>query len=222
VFLDRRDAGKQLAERLMHYRGLPEVLVLGLPRGGLPVAFEVARKLHTPLDIFLVRKLGAPGHEELAMGAIASGGVRVLNRDVIRELSIAESDIEAVAAREELELERRERDYRGDCPTLEVRGRTTILIDDGLATGATMRAAIAALRRLDAGKIVVAAPVAAPRTCADMELEVDEMVCLASPQWFEAVGEWYEDFTQITDGEVRNLLRKRNRTGGLNVTQVLQ
>lgn len=222
MFLDRRDAGKQLAERLLAYRDQPDVLVLALPRGGVPVAFEVARQLHAPLDVFVVRKLGAPGHEELAMGAIASGGVQVLNQDVIRELRISELDIEAAAVRETLELERRERDYRGDRPPLEVQDRTTILIDDGLATGATMRAAIAALRRRDAGKIVVAIPVAAPRTCADIEGEIDEIVCLATPPAFEAVGEWYENFTQTSDAEVRNLLRMRNRGGGLNVTQVLQ
>jgi putative phosphoribosyl transferase len=222
VFLDRRDAGRQLAERLLAYRDHSNVLVLALPRGGVPVAFEVAQRLHAPLDVFVVRKLGAPGHEELAMGAIASGGVQVLNRDVVREFRISELDIEAAAARETLELERRERDYRGDRPPLEVQGRTTIVIDDGLATGATMRAAIAALRRRDAGKIVVAVPVAAPRTCADIESQIDEMVCLETPPAFEAVGEWYENFTQTSDAEVRQLLRMRNRDGGLNVSQVLQ
>jgi putative phosphoribosyl transferase len=156
------------------------------------------------------------------MGAIASGGVQVLNQDVVREFRISELDIEAAAVRETLELERRERDYRGDRPPLGVQGRTTILIDDGLATGATMRAAIAALRRQDAGKIVVAVPVAAPRTCTDIEGQIDEMVCLATPPAFEAVGEWYENFTQTSDAEVRHLLRMRNRGGGLNVTQVLQ
>jgi predicted phosphoribosyltransferase len=221
-FLDRRDAGKQLAARLMHYRGRTDVLVLGLPRGGVPVAYEVARGLQVPLDVFVVRKLGAPGHEELAMGAIASGGVQVINQDVVHQLQISQLDIEAAALRETLELERRERDYRNGCPPLEVHGRTAILIDDGLATGATMRAAIAALRQRDAGKIVVAVPVAAPRTCAEMERYVDEMVCLLTPQDFQAVGEWYEDFSQTSDQEVRHLLEKRNRDGGLNVTQVLQ
>lgn len=186
------------------------------------MADEVARALRVPLDVFVVRKLGAPGHQELAMGAIASGGVQVLNQDVVRELHISQLEIEAAAVRETLELERRERDYRGNRPPLEVRGRITILIDDGLATGATMRAAIAALRRLDAGKIVVAVPVAAPRTCAEMERYVDEMVCLATPEEFGAVGEWYYDFSQTSDAEVRQLLEKRNRGGGLNVTQVLQ
>ncbi len=222
MFLHRLDAGRQLAVRLLHYRDHPDVIVLALPRGGVPVAAQVARKLHVPLDVFLVRKLGVPGHEELAMGAIASGGVQVLNRDVIRALHLSELDIEAAAARETMELERRERDYRGDSPPRELRGRTIILIDDGIATGATMRAAIAALRGRDAGKIVVAVPVAAPGTCAEMESDVDEMVCLATPAVFEAVGEWYENFSQTTDAEVRQLLRQRNRGGGLNVTQVLQ
>jgi putative phosphoribosyl transferase len=221
-FLDRPDAGKQLAQRLLHYRDRPGVLVLALPRGGVPVAFEVARKLHAPLDVFLVRKLGAPGHEELAMGAIASGGVQVLNEDILRELRISQWDIEAAAARETLELERRERDYRGDRPPLEIRGQTTILIDDGLATGATMRAAIAALRLQDAGKIVVAVPVSAPRTCAEVGSQVDEMVCLSTPSAFQAVGEWYENFSQTSDAEVRHLLQRRNRGGGMNVSQVIQ
>lgn len=222
LFQDRRDAGKQLADSLVHYRENPEALVLALPRGGVPVAYEVARGLHVPLDVFVVRKLGAPGHEELAMGAIASGGVQVLNRDVVRELGISELEIEAAAVREAIELERRERDYRGGRLPLEVQGRTAILIDDGLATGATMRAAVVALRRRDARKIVAAVPVAAPRTLAQMERYVDEMVCLAAPQEFDAVGEWYEDFSQTSDTEVRHLLEKRNRGGGLNVTQVLQ
>lgn len=222
MFLHRQDAGRQVAARLLHYRDNPDVIVLALPRGGVPVAAQVARKLHVPLDVFLVRKLGVPGHEELAMGAIASGGVKVLNHDVIRMLHISKLDIEAAAAREALELERREREYRGDRPPLEVLGRTIILIDDGIATGATMRAAIAALRRRGAEKIVVAVPVAAPATCAEMESEVNEMVCLATPAVFEAVGEWYENFSQTSDAEVRQLLSERNRGGGLNVTQVLQ
>jgi predicted phosphoribosyltransferase len=222
LFQDRRSAGKQLAARLLHYRDNPEVLVLALPRGGVPVAYEVARELHVPLDVFVVRKLGVPGHEELAMGAIASGGVQVLNQDVLGELRISQLDIEAAALRETLELERRERDYRNGRPPLEVHGRTAILIDDGLATGATMRAAIAALRQRDAGKIVVAVPVAAARTSCEMERYADEMVCLLTPQEFEAVGEWYQDFSQTSDEEVRLLLEKRNRGGGLNVTQVLQ
>lgn len=222
MFLHRQDAGRQLAARLLHYRDRADVIVLALPRGGVPVAAQVARKLHVPLDVFLVRKLGVPGQEELAMGAIASGGVQVLNHAVVRALHISELDIEAATARETLELERRERDYRGHSPSLQLRGRTVILIDDGLATGATMRAAIAALRRRDAEKIVVAVPVAAPATCAEMEGQVDEIICLATPAAFEAVGEWYENFSQTSDAEVRQLLHERNPGGGLNVTQVLQ
>ncbi len=221
VFGDRRDAGRQLAARLLQYKNQQGVIVLALPRGGVPVAFEVARKLHGPLDVFLVRKLGAPGHEELAMGAIASGGVRVLNTDVVRALHLSELDIEAAAARETLELERREYEYRGQRPPLAVNGRTVILVDDGLATGSTMRAAITSLRRQDVGRIVVAVPVGARHTCGELEREADEIVCLVRPVDFEAVGEWYENFSQTSDAEVHHLLQ-RNREGGLNVTQVLQ
>jgi putative phosphoribosyl transferase len=207
LFQDRTEAGQILAEKLTHYTGRADVLVLGLPRGGVPVAFEVARALHAPLDVFLVRKLGMPGLTELAMGAIASGGVRVLNDDVVQTLQIPEDVIAATAAAEEGELKRRERAYRGDRPPLDVRGRTVILVDDGLATGSTMRAAVAALRQQQPANIVVAVPVAAPSTCAELSAEVDDIICAQMPQPFRAVGLWYEDFSQTTDQEVRDLLR---------------
>ncbi len=205
-FLDRRDAGRRLAERLEAYRARPDVIVLALPRGGVPVAYEVARALGAPLDVFVVRKLGTPGQEELAMGAIASGGVLVLNEDVVRALRIARYVVEEAEAVERVELERREREFRGGRPPIAVKDRTVILIDDGIATGATVRAAIAALRRLDVARIVVAAPVASPQTCAHLERLVDEMVCLLTPSTFQAVGEYYEDFAQTTDAEVRELV----------------
>jgi predicted phosphoribosyltransferase len=205
-FRDRREAGRLLAARLAHYRGRPDVLVLALPRGGVPVGYEVARALGAPLDVFLVRKLGVPGHEELAMGAVASGGVQVLNDDVIAGLGLSERVVAAVTARELQELERRERLYRGARPPREVHGRTVILVDDGLATGATMRAAIHALRRRGAARIVVAVPVAPLPTCAELRAEADEVVCLFTPEPFFAVGLWYEDFTQTSDDEVRALL----------------
>ncbi|HLI27301.1 MAG TPA: phosphoribosyltransferase [Chloroflexota bacterium] len=205
-FRDRREAGRLLAARLAHYRGRPDVLVLALPRGGVPVGYEVARALGAPLDVFLVRKLGVPGHEELAMGAVASGGVQVLNDDVIAGLGLSERVVAAVTARELQELERRERLYRGARPPHEVHGRTVILVDDGLATGATMRAAIHALRSRGAARIVAAVPVAPPPTCAELRAEADEVVCLVTPEPFLAVGLWYEDFTQTSDDEVRALL----------------
>jgi len=183
-------------------------VVFALPRGGVPVAFEVARVLDAPLDVFLVRKLGVPGHEELALGAIAQGGVRVLNAEVVRSLNIAPDTIEAVAAREGEELARRERAYRDDRPPLEVAGRTVILVDDGLATGASMRAAVAALRAAAAARIVVAVPVAAPETCDAVRAEVDEIVCAVTPEPFYAVGFWYADFAQTTDAEVHDLLAR--------------
>jgi putative phosphoribosyl transferase len=205
-FHDRTEAGRLLANKLQTYADRPDVLVLALPRGGVPVAYEVARALHAPLDVFLVRKLGLPGHEELAMGALASGRVRVLNEDVVRSLDIPEEVIDAVAAEEGKELERREQSYRGDRPAPDVRGRTVILIDDGLATGSSMRAAVAALRRRGPARIVVAVPVGAPETCAEFQDEADEAVCLETPQPFYAVGMWYEDFSQTTDEEVRDIL----------------
>jgi putative phosphoribosyl transferase len=208
LFRDRADAGRQLGSRLEAYAGRPDVLVLALPRGGVPVAYEVARALHAPLDVFLVRKLGLPGHQELAMGAIATGGVRVLNEDVVRALDIPDDVIETVAAEEREELERRERIYRGDRPAPDVRGRTVILVDDGLATGSTMRAAVAALRQQQPARIIVAVPVGAAETCAELNGEADEAVCLRTPEPFYAVGLWYEDFSQTTDEEVRDLLRR--------------
>jgi putative phosphoribosyl transferase len=184
------------------------VIVLALPRGGVPVGYEVARALDAPLDVFLVRKLGIPGHQELAMGAIASGGVRVLNRDVVDAFEIPGAVIDAVAAREQQELERREREYRQGRPAPEVLGRTVILVDDGLATGSTMRAAVLALRQRQPAHIVVAVPVAAPQTCAEFQHEVSEVVCAETPEQFYAVGLWYEDFSQTDDEEIRQLLER--------------
>ncbi len=211
LFRDRTDAGRQLAAKLRGYAGRPDVLVLALPRGGVPVAYEVARALHAPLDVFLVRKLGLPGHEELAMGAIASGGVRVLNEDVVQTLRIPEEVIAEVVADELRELQRRERMYRDDRPPPNVRGRTVILIDDGLATGSTMRAAVAALRRQGPARVVVAVPVAAPSTCEEMAGEVDDLVCARTPEPFRAVGLWYDDFSQTSDDEVYYLLEEAAR-----------
>jgi putative phosphoribosyl transferase len=206
VFEDRAEAGRWLATRLQAYRHRPDVIVLALPRGGVPVALEVARGLEAPMDVFLVRKLGLPGHEELAMGAIASGGVRVVNDDVTRALQVPDSVIEQVAAREQLELERRERAYRGDRPFPDLTGRTVILVDDGLATGSTMRAAAAAVRRRSPARIVVAVPVAASDSRAQLAREVDEVVCADTPEPFYAVGRWYRDFSETSDDEVRALL----------------
>lgn len=208
IFQDRIDAGRQLTTRLTKYADRPDVIVLALPRGGVPVAFEVAQELNATLDIFLVRKLGVPGHEELAMGAIASGGVRVINQDVVSYLQIPGEVIDAVAAYEQRELERREREYRGDRPPPDLRGRVVILIDDGLATGSTMRAAAAAVRKQGPARIVVAVPVAAPETCENFRSEVDEIVCAVTPEPFRGVGLWYEDFSQTTDQDVRELLER--------------
>ena len=208
IYRDRIDAGKQLAVRLADYADRDDVLVLALPRGGVPVAFEVAKALRAPLDIFLVRKLGVPGHEELAMGAIATGGVRVLNDDVVDYLRIPGEVIDAVAADESRELERRERTYRGNRPEPEVRGKIIILVDDGLATGSTMRAAASALRQQNPARIVVAVPVSAPQTCNEYRMGVDEIICAKTPEPFLGVGQWYRDFSQTTDEEVRDLLGK--------------
>jgi predicted phosphoribosyltransferase len=205
-FRNRVEAGRQLAKRLSKYVNRPDVLVLALPRGGVPVGYEVAQALHAPLDVFVVRKLGVPGHEELAMGAIASGGVRVLNGSVIESLGIPDEAIEAVATREQRELERRERAYRDDRPAPDVQGRTVILVDDGIATGSTMKAAIEALRQLEARRIVVAVPTAALSTVREMQGDVDELVAVMTPADFYGVGQWYEDFSQTTDDDVRKLL----------------
>jgi predicted phosphoribosyltransferase len=205
-FRDRSEAGRVLARKLMAYAGRPDVLVLGLPRGGVPVAFEVARDLEVPLDICAVRKLGVPGREELAMGAIASGGAWVLNEGVIEGLSIPGRLIKEVAEREYRELKRREQVYRGDRPVIDVRGRTVILVDDGIATGSTMKAAAAALRRLGPARLVVAVPTASTSAGAQIAREVDEFVCVIEPDPFYAVGVWYDDFAQTTDDQVRDLL----------------
>ena len=210
TFRDRDDAGRQLGRALAEKLGKrDDLIVLGLPRGGVPVAAHVADALGAPLDVFIVRKLGVPGHEELAMGAIASGGVRVMNRDVLDYVPVSQKSIDAVAQREQRELERREREYRGARPPLDVRGKTVIVVDDGLATGSTMRAAVAALRKMEPRAVLVAVPVAARSTCDDFRREggVDDIVCLRTPEPFQAVGLWYEDFGQTTDEEVHELLR---------------
>ena len=209
-FRNRRDAGKQLAQKLSAYVNHPDVTVLALPRGGVPVAYEVALVLDASLDIFIVRKLGLPGREELAIGAIASGGVRVLNKDIIRMLSIPNEVINFVARREAQELERRERLYRGERAAPEIRDRTVILIDDGLATGASMRAAVVGLRAQHPAEIVVAVPAAATETCDAFQDEVDEIICAVTPEPFYGVGHWYADFSQTTDDEVINLLQEAN------------
>jgi len=206
LFRDRADAGRHLLSTLGAYQGRPDVLVLGLPRGGIPVGYEVARGLGAPLDVFVVRKLGVPGQEELAMGAIATGGVRVVNRDVVDALHIAPDVLDRAAEAERRELERRERSYRGDRPEPRVEGRTVILVDDGLATGSTMRAAVQALRQQRPARIVVAVPVAASATCEELRREVEDVVCFATPEPFMAVGRFYDDFSQTTDEEVHDLL----------------
>jgi predicted phosphoribosyltransferase len=211
LFRDRREAGRLLAGRLGAYAGRDDVLVLGLPRGGVPVAFEVAAALDAPLDLFLVRKLGLPGHEELALGAIAGGGTRVLNKQLVDRLELPAEWIEAIDAKERRELERRERAYRGDRPPPDVAGRTVILVDDGLATGSTMLAAVSALRTQGPERIVVAVPVADPGVCATVGREADEAICLLTPQQLHAVGAWYEDFSQTGDDEVRELLARARR-----------
>ncbi len=203
-----------LARHLGAYANRPDVRVLALPRGGVPVAYEVAGALSAPLDVFVVRKLGMPGHKEYAIGAIAIGGVRVMDDEVLRDLAIADADIEAVARTEEAELLRRERLYRDDKPPPQVSGCTVLLIDDGLATGLTMKAAVRAVRRLAPARVVVAVPVAAADSCVELRAEADEVVCAHTPQPFRAVGLWYEDFGQTTDDEVRSLLRASDRLAG--------
>jgi predicted phosphoribosyltransferase len=208
AFPNRAEAGRQLAEKLVKYSGCDNVIVLGLPRGGVPVAYEVAKRLRAPLDVFIVRKLGVPGFEELAAGAIASGGVRVLNEEVVRAIPYASEAIEAVTARETAELQRREQIYREGRPAPELRDKIVILVDDGLATGATMRAAVKALRQRGAAKIVVTVPVGPPDTCHELSQQADETICLSTPPFFQAVGQYYEDFSQTRDDDVRDLLSR--------------
>ena len=210
-FRNRRDAGRKLAQELLHYANRSDVIILALPRGGVPVAYEVALALNVPLDIFIVRKLGLPGQEELAIGAIASGGIRVLNEDILRALHISQSVIDQVVQRELKELQRRERLYRGVNPPPEVRDRTVILIDDGLATGASMRAAVAGLRAQQPARIVVAVPTGAPETCEAFNKVADEVICAITPEPFLGVGRWYEDFSQTTDEGVRLFLEDTRR-----------
>ena len=205
-FADRSEAGRILAGQLAAYRNRADVIVLGLPRGGVPVAFEVARALRVPLDVFIVRKLGVPGYPELAMGAIASGGVSVLNDDVVRDVGVSADQIREVAAIEQRELYRRERAYRGHAAPLSLRGRTAILVDDGLATGATMRAAVKAARRLQVSRVIVAVPVGSAITCQRLRHDADEVICPMVPLHFRAIGEWYDDFSQVSDEQVRDLL----------------
>jgi predicted phosphoribosyltransferase len=211
VFRNRHEAGRLLAGRLAAYADRADVVILALPRGGVPVAFEIAAALNAPLDVMVVRKLGVPGHEELAMGAIATGGVQVINEEVVRHLGLTPAVLASVAAIERHELARRERTYRGERSPVTVEGRTVILVDDGLATGSTMRAAVAALRKRGPARIVVAVPTAAPETCEEFKVEVDEMVCATTPTPFYGVGQWYDDFSQTTDEEVRDLLEQRGR-----------
>ena len=208
IFRDRTDAGKILAGHLGQYADRRDVVVLALPRGGVPVAFEVAEKLNAPLDVIIVQKLGTPGQEELAMGAIASGNVKILNHYVIEQLGISQAQIASAVAHEQKELERRERFYRGDRPPIDVSGRIVILIDDGLATGSSMRAAAAAIRQRQPSQLVLAVPVASESTCAELKEEVDEAVCAVTPMAFYAVGQWYQEFSQTTDQEVRELLTR--------------
>jgi putative phosphoribosyl transferase len=207
-FRNRVEAGQVLARALSAYAGRDDVVVLALPRGGVPVAYEVAKALRAPLDVFVVRKLGVPGHEELAMGAIASGGVLLLDRELVERLGISSAELDRIVAAEARELERREAAYRNDRPPPELEGKTVILVDDGLATGASMQAAALAVRRHNPARIVVAVPVAAAETCDEFRDDVDEVVCAVTPAPFYAVGLWYEDFTQTTDDEVRDLLAR--------------
>lgn len=215
-FRNRRDAGRRLASELADYAGRSDVIVLALPRGGVPVGFEIAKALHAPLDVFVVRKLGLPWQEELAMGALASGGVRVLDDDLIRVARVSDEDIRRVTAAEQAELTRREDRYRGDRAFPDLVGKTVILVDDGLATGSTMRAGVAALRKEGPSRVVVAVPVASPETCAAFRDIADDIICAETPEPFQAVGLWYEDFSQTTDDEVHDLLEQSRRQSGPN------
>jgi predicted phosphoribosyltransferase len=208
AFSNRREAGRELARLLSGAPPSDDVLVLALPRGGVPVAFEIARALGAPLDVFLVRKLGTPGHPELAMGAIASGGIRVLNDEVVQALDIPPHLIDAVTAREQSELERRSSVYRHGRPFPSLRKRTVVLVDDGLATGSTMKAAVQAVKQHEPARVIVAVPVGAPETCRALREIADEVICARTPAHFSAVGEWYRDFAQTTDEEVTGLLRE--------------
>ena len=211
IFANRTEAGQELAQRLRKYANRDDVIVLGAPRGGIPVAFEVATEPRAPLDVFVLRKLGVPGHEELAFGAIASGGVRILDRNIVEGLGITGLDIERVTRAERQELERRKRAYRGGRSPLDVSGLTVILVDDGIATGSSMRAAIRALQQMKPARILIAVPVAPPSTCNQLQLEVDELVCLEMPEPFYGVGQFYGDFSQVSDEEVRDLLETATR-----------
>lgn len=211
IFKDRRDAGKQLAKALIHYANQPDVMVLALPRGGVPVAYEIAVALNVSLDVFVVRKLGVPTHEELAMGAIASGGTLIVNRNIVEAFGVGESRLEQVTQRELMELTRREKVYRGEREPLVVEDKNIILVDDGLATGASMRAAIAALKSLRPARLTVAVPTGPQEVCRKIEGEVDEIVCLTQPEPYESVGTWYVDFTQTDDNEVWELLSRVER-----------
>lgn len=211
IFASRMNAGHKLAEELGAYANRDDVVVLGIPRGGVPVAFEVATRLHAPLDVFLLRKLGVPGQEELAFGAIASGGVRFLDREIIEAVGISGEEIERVTSAEREELQRREQILRGGRPALDVRGKTVIVVDDGIATGSSISAGIKALRRLQPSRLVVAVPVAPNRTCDRLKTEVDEVVCLQTPLSFRAIGQFYEDFSQVPDKEVMELLKRAQR-----------
>ena len=208
IFRDRTEAGQVLASKLTKYLSQINTVILALPRGGVPVAYEIGKELGLPVDIFVVRKLGVPGHEELAMGAIASGGVRHINRDVVDQLRIDSETIDVASRREQKEIERREQLYRGQRSPVDVRNKTVIVVDDGLATGSTMHAAIAALRQHRPARIVVAVPAASPQACSEIADQVDEIICAATPEPFYAVGQWYQEFSQTTDEEVRDLLAR--------------
>jgi len=219
IFTNRKEAGIELARLLTRYASRPDVIVLGVPRGGVPVAFEVAAALRAPLDIFVLRKLGVPGHEELAFGAIASRGIRILDSDVINGLGLSQLDIELVTAEEKQELQRRELTYRGGRPALDVQGFVVILVDDGIATGSSIRAAIRAIRQMNPARIVIATPVAPASTCNRLRSEVDELVCAETPEYFYGVGQFYEDFSQVSDEDVKELLDRAARRSGAPAQQ---